>query len=216
MNQVPKPSLLKLLGNYRLPLSMISTIALYSVMPMNLPTFAQSSGSIAQLSAQQQSALRSGRVVLEGENGQYTGRVLVTASVDTAWNVLTDYNNFKNFIPTVISSAILKADGTKKTYEQVNVTRILVFSYQSRLVVATSESYPTQIAFRAIEGDVNSLVGAWMLEPVSPNQVLVTHQVAVEPNASVPRRVFFNIYKSTLENSIGALKQEMERRSAKK
>jgi ribosome-associated toxin RatA of RatAB toxin-antitoxin module len=80
-------------------------------------------------------------------------------------------------------------------------------------VIAATESYPQRIAFNLVEGDVDSLQGTWQLEPISSNQVLITHQVNVEPESSTPRGIFFNIYQNTLQDTLAALKQEAERRN---
>jgi ribosome-associated toxin RatA of RatAB toxin-antitoxin module len=181
------------------------------------PAIAQTANSAAnpvdQLPASDQAQLREGQVLLEGTEGQYVGRALVTASVDTTWQVLTDYGNFKDFLPTVVSTQILQSQGNEKVYEQINVVQVLVFSRRSRVVLAASESYPAQIDFRLVEGEIKALEGSWTLEKVEPNQVLITHRVTVDPGSAAARDIFFNLYKNTLRDTIAALKQEMERRS---
>lgn len=178
------------------------------------PLLAQVVNPVDQLPKQDQATLREGQVILEGESGQYTGRVLVTAPVDTTWSVLTDYGNFKDFLPNIVSTQILTSQGSEKVYEQINITQILVFSHRSRVVIAASESYPSQIAFRLVEGEIKSLQGTWSLEPVAPNQVLITNRVTVDPGSAADRGIFFNIYKNAMRDTIVALKREIERRSA--
>ncbi|MBD3885273.1 SRPBCC family protein [Phormidium tenue FACHB-886] len=188
-------------------------LAVSLVPAVSPPLLAQAVNPVDQLPKQDQATLREGKVVLEGEGGEYTGRILVTAPVDTTWNVLTDYGNFKDFLPNIVSTQILTNQGSEKVYEQINVTQILVFSHRSRVVIAASESYPSQIAFRLVEGEIKSLQGTWTLEPVAPNQVLITNRVTVDPGSAADRGIFFNIYKSTMRDTIVALKREIERRA---
>jgi len=81
-----------------------------------------------------------------------------------------------------------------------------------------TESYPQKIAFNFLDGDLDTLDGTWLLEPVSPypsappNQVLITHQVNVTPNPIPSRSFFYNIYENTLEKTLVAIKEEVEER----
>lgn len=167
-----------------------------------------SNNSIKGLPAQEQAALQAGDAVLTGQNGQYTCRVIVTASVATVWKVLTDYENFENFYPNVISSQVIENQGNRKVFEQVYQIQALVFTKQERVRIAATETYPQHIEFHLVEGDVSSLKGSWHIEPISDNQVLITHQVSVDPGSNDP--IFFGIYEDSLENLLAAVKQQVE------
>ena len=58
-----------------------------------------------------------------------------------------------------------------------------------------------------------------MLEPVSPypsappDKVLITHQVKVEPAEAPSDGIFFSIYEDRLQETLKAIKQEVEKRS---
>ena len=176
-------------------------------------------GPVDLLPVQQRVDLRKGNVILLGDKGKYTCRVLVKSSVDNAWQVLTDYDRFSEFLPGVSSSALLENNGDRKIFEQTNKVKALVFNIESRVEIATTESYPQEIAFEAIDGDLETLNGSWILEPVSPypsappDQVLITHQVFVEPGKTPSDSLFFGIYEDSLEETLIAIKQETEKRS---
>jgi ribosome-associated toxin RatA of RatAB toxin-antitoxin module len=161
------------------------------------------------LTSQEQATLRQGRVLLTGEDGNYTARVMANGSVDTAWAVLTDYNNFANFLPGVESSRLLESNGDQRQFEQVNVVRIFPITHRERTVIAATESYPSKIAFSMVDGDLQKLQGAWTITGAG-EQVMITHQVVVEPASN--RSIFFAIYKDNLQKTMAALKQEIERR----
>ena len=179
-------------------------------------------GALDRLPATERVALRQGKSLVTGSNGKYTGKVLVTATPATAWQVLTDYNNFYRFLPSVVSSKLIQNNGDRKVFEQVQVIRVFAISKKARVRIAVKETYPKQIAFSLVEGDLKSLQGAWRIEPVSPypgapsNQVLIVHQVNADPGAIAARGVFYSVYKNTLENTMVALKKEVEKRSLKK
>ncbi|HHP7232899.1 MAG TPA: SRPBCC family protein [Xenococcaceae cyanobacterium] len=176
-------------------------------------------GPVDRLPVLERAALREGKAILIGENGQYTCRILVNGSVETAWQVLTDYNNFADFLPSVENSQLLEQNGDRKVFEQINQIKTLIFTTKSRVRIAVTESYPQKIDFQSVEGDLDTLDGKWLLEPVSPtssappNQVLITHQVKVAPSSTPSLSIFYNIYEDTLEATLVAIKQEVETRS---
>ncbi|MEL6494570.1 MAG: SRPBCC family protein [Cyanobacteria bacterium J06623_7] len=177
-------------------------------------------GPVDRLGLEERVALKRGEVIFLGEDGQYTSRFLMNTTMDKAWEVLTDYENFANFLPGVTSCKVVESNGDRKVFEQINKVKTLVFSIESRVKVATVESYPQQIAFEAVDGDLETMDGTWLLEPVSPypsappNQVLVTHKVSVEPAKAPSDSIFFSIYEDRLQETLEALKTETERRSA--
>ncbi|MEN9869132.1 MAG: hypothetical protein RLZZ171_115 [Cyanobacteriota bacterium] len=175
-------------------------------------------GPIDQLPLEQRVSLKKGELVFLGEAGNYTSRLLISTTVDNAWQVLTDYEHFAEFLPGVVSSQLLETKGDRKIFEQINKIKTLVFSIESRVKVATIESYPKQIAFEAVDGDLKTMNGTWVLEPVSPypsappNQVLITHKVMVEPAKAPSDSIFFKIYEDRLQETLKAIKAEAERR----
>jgi ribosome-associated toxin RatA of RatAB toxin-antitoxin module len=189
-----------------------SAIAISLPMAIAAQALPKPSSFLARLPSQEQATLKAGNVILNGDNGRYIGRILITAPIDTVWKVLTDYDHFKDFIPGVVSSRIVENRGNQTIFEQVNLVKVLLFTQKSRLVVAATKQYPKQIDFRLKEGNIKALNGMWKLEPVSPNQVLVTHEVTFDPGNSVPRNLVFKIYKNTLTDSLKAIQQETKRR----
>ncbi len=177
-------------------------------------------GPVDILPLEQRVSLRDGEVVFLGTDGKYTCRILVKSSVDTAWKVITDYGHFAEFLPGVISSRVVEKLGDRQVFEQINKIKTFVFSIESRVKIATREYYPKQITFQAVGGDLKTLNGEWILEPVAtspslpPDKVLMTYKVTVKP-AKVPSDIFFGIYEKRLQETIIAIKQETEKRSGK-
>ncbi|MEL7334333.1 MAG: SRPBCC family protein [Cyanobacteria bacterium J06560_2] len=180
----------------------------------------------AELSDQEQAALTDGQVTVTakraGDEGQFVARVLVDAPTETAWEVLTDYDNFKDFLPNVKDSALLEEAGNRKVFQQLNVVSVVpgVLDIESRVQIASVESFPQQVDFELVGGDLALLEGQWALVPVvsededSADKVLITHQVNIDPGESSPRGLFFSTYRLVLEDSLAAAKTETEARVA--
>ena len=134
-------------------------------------------GPVDQLPVLERVALREGKVIIAGEKGDYICRFLVNGSVDTAWQVLTDYNNYELFLPGVTDSQLLEINGDRKVFEQINRVKTFIFTTKARVRMVVTESYPQKIAFNFIDGDLDTLDGTWLLEPVSPYPSAPPNQV---------------------------------------
>jgi hypothetical protein len=73
-----------------------------------------------------------------------------------------------------------------------------------------------------ISGELKSLEGTWTVQPLTspsgkqPIQLLITHQVNVDPGNKSWRNIFYGIYEDSLEETLQAIKTEIDRRSQSK
>lgn len=102
-------------------------------------------------------------VSISGEDGQFVGQIVATGSTAAAWAVLTDYNNFAAFLPNVESSRLLSRNGSRVTFEQVNVLRVASLPIRNRVVVHATEQRPNQIQFTVMDGDDPVIQGVWQI-----------------------------------------------------
>ena len=169
--------------------------------------------SKVKLSPQEQIDLNQGKVILKGQQGEYTGQVLATGNLDSAWSVLTDYENFSNFLPNVASSKVIDTRGNQKIFEQVSIVDLWLFTEQSTLQISAIDTQKQKIDFQMVKGDLKNLQGTWQLEQVTDNQILITHTVRVQPKSTTEKPLFFGFYESSLEATLEAISQEITKRS---
>ena len=166
-----------------------------------------------QLSTQEQTELNQGKVILKGEQGDYLGQVIATGNLDIAWQVLTDYNNFQDFLPNISSSQVIEEQGNRKIFEQVSQVDLWLLQEEFTVQIAATENQPEKIDFQIVKGDLKYLKGTWQLEKITANQILVTHTVKVEPLSNTEKFFFYGIYESSLEETLDAIAQEITKRS---
>lgn len=199
----------------KLLFSCLFTLVLTSTVSFNLSAFAHISrinSSFKPNETNQLISLKEGEIIVTGDRGKYTGKLLIKAPLKTAWAVLTDYNNFKNFLPNVANSQVIESKGNRKVFEQTNIIQALFFSKEITFRIASTETYPQQIAFKVVSGDVKSLDGFWKFQIIS-DKILIEHEVNIDPGDGGERELFFMIYKDNLEQNLKAIKQEIKRRS---
>ncbi|NJK34443.1 MAG: cyclase/dehydrase [Oscillatoriales cyanobacterium SM2_2_1] len=176
-------------------------------------------GPVDRLPPLERAALRQGQVVVTGNDGSYTARVLLGANASQVWQVLTDYPNLPKFIPNMVESRVLQQEGDRKIVEQIDRRQVVLISVVSRLRLQIREIPQQQVQFQLIAGDLESMEGSWQIEPVSPiplrppSQTLITHTVRVQPKAGIPRDTFQEIFRDSLVGTLHSIGREVQRRS---
>ncbi|MBW4495524.1 MAG: SRPBCC family protein [Oscillatoria princeps RMCB-10] len=199
-------------------LSALAWMATAPAVPVRAGLF---DGPVDRLPVEERLALRNGKTVVTGEEGNYVGKVLVPATPDVVWSVLTDYESFPKFLPNVVSSKIMEANGNRKVVEQVSERQVFLVSVTSRVRTENTETEKQRIDFRLVDGDLKELQGSWLIEPVSeipgrePAQVLITQEVRAKPKGGTPEGIFYDIFKGAIEGNLKAIQKEVNKRSAK-
>jgi ribosome-associated toxin RatA of RatAB toxin-antitoxin module len=174
---------------------------------------ALSQNTAIQLSPQEQADLQQGKVILKGEKGDYYGQVLTKGKSEAAWQVLTDYANFKNFLPNIADSKIVKEEGVVKIFEQVNIVDLWLVTKKFTVQIAATENRPQRVDFQLVKGDLGQLKGTWEVKSLPNNRVLITHRVTVAPVSKSEEAIFYGIYESSLEETLSAIATEVNKRS---
>jgi ribosome-associated toxin RatA of RatAB toxin-antitoxin module len=194
----------------RLKREICATLLIFSV---GISAIALAENQTIQLTPQEQTDLEQGKVILKGEKGDYYGQVLVKGKTEIAWQVLTDYGSFKNFLPNIADSKLIKEEGITKIFEQTNIVDLWLVTKKFIVQIAARENQPQQIDFQMVKGDLARLEGKWHLQALPNNQVLVTHQVKVAPKEKSEEAIFYGIYESSLEDTLAAIATEITKRS---
>ncbi|KAM3113273.1 SRPBCC family protein [Phormidesmis sp. 146-33] len=196
----------------------IMLILLVTALPASAQLF---SSAIDRLPLEQRVALKKGQPIVVGKQGRFTARILIRASPEVAWAVLTDYRNLPNFMPNVISSKVLVAEGDRKVIEQIEARQVFFMTLRSRTRSAIAETKNQRIDFKQIEGDFQQIQGYWLIESVAPclaakpDQVLITQVVEAQPRSGTPKGIFYNVFQQSLTESFNAIRVEVLRRFSK-
>lgn len=176
---------------------------------------------VDRLQPEQVEALRQGQVIVTGQDGHYTAQVLVQASVEAAWAVLTDYDRFDQFLPTITSSEVLESRGDRNVVEQTDRRQVFLTDIKSRVRTENRENAEAQqIDFRLLDGDLDKMRGFWRIDAISPGSdtqgfptVLITQKIEVEAGIGIFDGAFYKIFAESLQQNLQAIQAEMERRS---
>jgi len=172
----------------------------------------------ASLSPTQQDELRRGEPVVTASGSHYVGRVVISGTPETAWNVVADYENFEVFLPSVVSSRVLEGKGDRKVVEQVVQQKVFLVDFKSSLQTENVEVAPQRIDFQLLQGDFETFEGHWQISPVRANdnsaqQVMITQAVDAEAGVGLFEGNFGDLFMESMRENMVALRAEVERRS---
>lgn len=176
---------------------------------------------LADLTPADWTHLMTGQLLLQGGRGQYRILALTPAEGAIAWAVLTDYGNFHQFLPTVVESRILEAEGGRKVVEQLDRRRILLSTVESRIRTENLEINQQQISFQMLQGNLAYMYGHWRLDTPPPeanaiSRLLISQQVQAEAETDLGpfKGMFYKLFENSLTETMQAIRTEMERRAA--
>lgn len=182
-------------------LQVAQTIA--GVVALCLQTVPASAGD-ARISLQ---PLGAGRYALEGS-------FTVDASPETAWEVLSDYDNLTAFVPAMRTSKIRAREGGLLLLEQESIGRAFLFRHTVRVLLELREQRPGRISFKdTARKCFKSYEGEWRLEPEGKG-TLVRYRVDVEEGPELPFYVPKGAVKSAARELLNAVAAEMLRRDS--
>ncbi|NJL45191.1 MAG: hypothetical protein HC922_04395 [Leptolyngbyaceae cyanobacterium SM2_3_12] len=120
---------------------------------------------LAKLTEADWATLMKREVLLKGSKGQYGVMVATPVDAGIAWAVLTDYDNFYRFLPSVAESRVVEKEGDRTVVEQLDRRRILLSTMESLVRTENLEIDRQQISFRLLEGNLEYMYGHWRIDP---------------------------------------------------
>jgi len=177
---------------------------------------------VASLAPYEQHLLLNRSPIVHAQDDRYSGQILIPASQQQVWNVMTDYSNFDQFLPSVKLSTVLEAAGDRTVVEQVSSVKVMLADVQSRIRTENIETPQSRIDFRLIQGDLKLMKGAWTLQPVTMHgieaddwgetAVLLRQTVRARAGKGWFEGVFSMIFTNSMKENLTALCCESQRR----
>lgn len=149
--------------------------------------------------------------------GRYAlqGSFVVDVPIETAWEVLSDYEGLPAFVPAMRTS---RARGREEGFlllEQESIGRAFLFRHTVRVLLEVREQPPGRISFKDIARKCfKSYEGEWRLEPVGAG-TLVRYRVDVVEEPELPFYVPKGAVKSAARELLNAVTAEMLRRGSR-
>jgi polyketide cyclase/dehydrase/lipid transport protein len=152
--------------------------------------------------------------VSKGPQGiEVEGRCFVDAPATAAWSVLTDYDGIDKFVSSIRESRVSRDGDGQILVDQVAVGHVFLFSRHFRVTLRVDEEPPGRIRFEDIlHKDFVSYRGEWQIEGTG-SRVEIVYRVSAQPSFSVPGFIARGLFKRTVSELLGQVREEIVRRA---
>ena len=146
----------------------------------------------------------------EGVTG-VEGQIYIAAPPKKVWEVITDYNNHKNFVPNVIDSGIISDNGTEKVMFEKGKTRMFIFQKEVYIKMKVWGENLTRLCFQQITGDFKVYHGEWLLVDYPKGAgTFLTYKAEVKPDFYAPQFAVRKVQSRDCPLMLTAMKKQAE------
>ena len=149
----------------------------------------------------------------EGDAVIVEARALLRADLDSAWQVLTAYDRYAEFIPDLNSSRVLARSGTTVIVEQKGQVRFFLFHFPMEVTLSVSEEPRSGITSHAIAGTFREMTGSYTLVPHGED-LRFTYSGRTVPDFFLPPLIGTAALKAAVQKQFGALVNQIQIRGA--
>jgi ribosome-associated toxin RatA of RatAB toxin-antitoxin module len=135
----------------------------------------------------------------------------VAVDAQTAWQVLTDYNQLAEFVPDMRMSRIISAPGEPLLLEQKGGAGFLLFQVSIEVVLQIDEIPPERLKFHAVSGNMKQMRGEWRISRAD-RAVRLSYDAELEPDFWVPPVIGAALMRRDIGKQIDGVVHEMLKR----
>lgn len=147
-------------------------------------------------------------------DGSSTPRIVMRAVMELPpqkiWQIVSDCSTYKDHLPRVAASRLLRKDGNKVTCE-VTIAMPFPLSNLTAVTEAVHEESDKGMArrWKLVRGDYKVNTGSWEIRPLEGGKSsLVTYTVHAEPNTAVPDWIRESAQKKALPEMMERVRAE--------
>lgn len=136
-------------------------------------------------------------------------QIVTAVNRDLAWQVLSDYDHWAEFIPDMLSSRVVSRPGEPLLVEQRGVVPWMR-NFPLVVIARIEETPKRSLKFQRVAGNIKSIEGEWRIQGRS--KVRLTYHATVEPGFALPPQVSVEIFRQDAKARLEAMAAEMARR----
>jgi ribosome-associated toxin RatA of RatAB toxin-antitoxin module len=151
---------------------------------------------------------RSGRSVNVNFN------VEAAAPPETCYSVIADFTHLAGFVPSLDSSEVVSRDDEPLRIRQIGHARAGFRRYKLDVTLDIQLDPPRRISFNRVAGNVRRMHGSWSISGSGENSCRIGYVAQIEPDFWIPPLIGPIMIRSTVQDQITALLQEIARRAS--
>lgn len=150
---------------------------------------------------------------LEPRTKRVVSKIYIPYSLDQVWQVLTDYEAFADFMPSLNECKRLSSSTEDIRIEQVRSKSFMGMSFSASSIFDVEEKFPREIYYRLIKGDMNALSGYWQLKPTKlkngESAVELVYDFTVCPKRIFPMALVEHVLSHDIPDTMVAIRQRV-------
>ncbi len=151
---------------------------------------------------------------LEGRQRRVFAKIQIPYPLEQVWQVLTEYDAFAEFMPSMSQIRRLEAPDGGIRLEQTRTKSFMGMQKSFRSVFDVEEKFPHEIHYRLVEGDMKAFTGYWQLEAWQPSNgkvgVDLIYNISVLPKPIIPAALFEHVLSKDVPATLLAVRQRVE------
>ena len=147
---------------------------------------------------------------LSGGTRRLAAQLTTSASLDSLWNVLTDYDRLNLYIPNLLSSKKIYQKGNNVHLKQVGAQDFLGMKFSAEVTISLLEDKELGLLkFNLIKGDFRKFEGSWKIQKIkdtSKNSLI--YDLTVQGCQWMPIGMIENRLKKDLSENLTAVDRQ--------
>ena len=149
----------------------------------------------------------------DGDSIDIRASAVLNADAATAWQVLTDYGRYPDFVPDLRLSRVVARHGATVTVEQSGDAELWLFRMPLDITFEINEHPPYRLQSRAVAGSLRALSSSYVLTPAA-EAVRLDYVGRAAPGYALFGRIEQAVIEHNVARQFQALANEIERQSA--
>ena len=168
------------------------------------------------LSPAEQRDLQQGNVILTGTEGAYAVFSQVKAPLNIVWQVLTSYEQFPDFLPSVVACRILEKQDNRIVVERKDRRKIGWLPIRVKIVTENIETPLDRIDYRMVEGTLDEMSGHWQVAVIADQtadavRTLLVQTIVAKASMGPLQPYFYEVFEACLTEPMAELRADMHR-----
>lgn len=149
----------------------------------------------------------------DGEAIVLSARVPLRASREQAWEVITDYERYPDFVPDLKRCRVIERSGGVVLLEQEGEAGFVLFHYPIRIRLEVTELPVQRVSARAVQGNFRQMDGTYVLQEEG-GALVFAYDGRLVPDFVLPPLIGLAAVRGATARQLGGLVGEIHRRAA--
>ena len=150
-------------------------------------------------------------VVVDGNDVfKVQATMIVAATPENSWQVMTDYDHLASFVPGFTSSHLISREGNEGILAQEGYVQFLFIKQAVNLLLSVHEQAYDKVDLNLLLGNMHKYEAHWQLIPTDQTHTKILYNATLSPAFFVPPLIGVPLMKGDLHSMLNAVAVRIE------